>query len=55
MKPYGGYIPKNLLDGEDEYIEFYKADEVKAALADVEADRPHAIRRVAGHGPSSLR
>jgi septal ring factor EnvC (AmiA/AmiB activator) len=38
MKPYGGYIPKNLLDGEDEYIEFYKADEVNAEIEKMERE-----------------
>jgi len=28
MKPFGGYIPKERLSGNDEYVEFYRAEDV---------------------------
>jgi septal ring factor EnvC (AmiA/AmiB activator) len=37
MKPYGGYVPKDQLNGEDQYVEFYKVEEVDREIEGLEA------------------
>jgi chromosome segregation ATPase len=38
MKPFGGYIPKDQLNGDEEYVEFYKADDVHKEIERLEKE-----------------
>jgi chromosome segregation ATPase len=38
MKPFGGYIPKDQLNGDEEYVEFYKAEDVHRELERLEKE-----------------
>jgi hypothetical protein len=37
MKPYGGYVPREKLSGEDQYVEFYKVEEVDREIKRLES------------------
>jgi chromosome segregation ATPase len=38
MKPFGGYIPKDQLSGDEEYVEFYKAEDVHSEIERLETE-----------------
>ena len=36
MRSYGGHIPGNRLNGEDQYVEFYKVEEIDREIRRLE-------------------
>ena len=38
MKPFGGYIPKDQMSGDEEYVEFYRAEDVHNEIKRLEKE-----------------
>jgi chromosome segregation ATPase len=46
MKPYGGYVPKDKLEGDEEYVEFYKAEEVDREMERLRSELEHTREEI---------